>query len=367
MKDAKEVLVDIATELTGKEYKDIMFPLDPLWNFQPSPRLSPDSTYTMYDEITPDGYSHSLDIKPIRREYGFSVNALMFFVAALENLLWDEIEIDGKKTKVSIEEGLRAPKEQQRRREEWLKECAEHPELNLRLDQFVDPSVKPSSHCLGAALDKRHAGKIIMKDIIKVNYDPYSKGKEAYRIDQQRIKDDYFIKFKDASWSPDMWSNMHASSHIVLSGTGKLDRNAIIALANNQIQQAVDIALPFLTITNDEGHHTQERPFLSVKIGTEVHNIALDSPIMYPEDFAKQDFDIVERISNRIMDMAESVKDLPIYYTDSLTYGRRIFQWGPSAKGHCTPLGSKDSIHEQIDKAKKRRERSLEQLNYRRR
>ena len=359
---AKELL-EIASELTSEKYKGVMFPINTLGNFYASPKMN-GNVYAMRPNVTQYGFSHipsfTLNEQP---KYSIAVNAGTFFSLTLENMYWSKNRVEGQDVYVVIEDGWRDPTVQQQKHDEYQLKCDRDP--TLRRDQFVNPRVKPSSHMTGSAVDKRHAGKIYVKDLIKKRFDPYTAGADAYipQEEQMRIKWNYFRKFRDASWKPDMALNMHQSSHIALLRDGKADPNAIYALANNRIQMAMDMALPFMTITNDEGFHVQLRKFFSTNLKGKQYDISFDYPIMYPSDFAAQDLKKVESLADDILAMAAMVEDMPIYYQNTLVPGRRIDFWNEHSKGHNTPLGDKGIIEKRIKAILKDRDTALARLN----
>ncbi|MDR1477248.1 MAG: hypothetical protein LBI17_03940, partial [Rickettsiales bacterium] len=248
-------------------------------------------------------------------DYDYSVNALTFFVLAIADRLLDEIRFDGEKLEISMDSANRDPSEQVRQYDEWQKKCDEDRSLNRT--QFYDPRIAHGPHTAGGGIDAVLYGRTHTKDLLKSGASPV--GAWLPREDQTRIKKTYFKRFRDG-WTPQLSAAMHQTSHAVLAAKGRRDANAIKAIANNRFLSAIYSALPLATPINDEYWHLQLRDYADA-----TNTGGLPSfPLLCEADWAKQDTARVAELSRRILDLADEMKDNPIYYRTRIIPGKRI-------------------------------------------
>ncbi|MDR0367025.1 MAG: hypothetical protein LBH41_00405 [Rickettsiales bacterium] len=325
---AKKRLEQIVAELSGERYKGVMFPLSPLKNF----RRADDRNLS---------------------DYNYSVNALAFFVLAIADRLLDEIRLDGEKITLSVDSACRDPAEQEEKYNEWMARCAQDPSLNPT--QFYNPGISRGPHSVGGGIDAVMLGRTHSKDLLKAGASP--DGAWLPQEAGDRIKASYFKRFKQG-WGPGLSASMHQTSHAVLTAKGRRDPKAVKAVANNRFLNALFSALPLSTPINDEYWHLQLRDYAD-----KTNTGGLPSfPLLFEADYGKQDFKAVARMSDHILNLADEVKDRPVYYRARIVPGHRI-RFGEESRADEPSMGSKKSLFARLDTIVRRRDKALAVLS----
>ncbi|MDR1026967.1 MAG: hypothetical protein LBL46_00945 [Rickettsiales bacterium] len=352
----KNSLKDIAIKLNSDRFAGKAFSLGHLWSFRAAParKLS---------------------------DYNYSVGAHAFFaLAAWDRLLINKIRLNGGPVKIQIESGLRDPAKQLADYDAWQVQC--DADATLDRSRFVNPRVKPSPHSAGIAIDDTIADAPHLKDLLKFSRDPNAND-WLPDGDQLRIKNSYFLKFMHEDWyndivdymianaAPDLsdaekikraeeepakkTGQMHISSHAILTNEGAADRDAHIALANNNALIAMHSALPMWTPTNDEIFHGQVRRFVG---DVEVRQMPITA-----QDCERQDPVDNAELTDEILALVDVHWTGPIYYQTTLVPGNRIDWWSDKSRNNApTPTGGSDYLIERLSLIESARDRALEKF-----